>query len=204
MSKHLASPLVLFAFLRGRLMKKLGLYTLAILLGAASAMPQAARAETLIGTTSSSTGLDGLVVDGTTYDVAFIGGIGTSYNTTYPSTPPTFLGNTSGAFDAATAIAASFNALAVSTPQTEIYYVPATTVTSNFTTGTEVEFISTWITQSAGSFDNQTNVTNFNFAVFTAASAVPEPSTWAMMILGFCGLGFMAYRHHSKPALMAA
>jgi hypothetical protein len=25
-------------------------------------------------------------------------------------------------------------------------------------------------------------------------SAVPEPSTWAMMILGFAGLGFMAYR----------
>jgi hypothetical protein len=27
-----------------------------------------------------------------------------------------------------------------------------------------------------------------------SVSAVPEPSTWAMMILGFCGLGFMAYR----------
>jgi PEP-CTERM motif len=25
-------------------------------------------------------------------------------------------------------------------------------------------------------------------------SAVPEPSTWAMMILGFLGVGFMAYR----------
>jgi hypothetical protein len=25
-------------------------------------------------------------------------------------------------------------------------------------------------------------------------TAVPEPSTWAMIILGFCGLGFMAYR----------
>ena len=25
-------------------------------------------------------------------------------------------------------------------------------------------------------------------------SAVPEPSTWAMMILGFFGVGFMAYR----------
>jgi PEP-CTERM motif len=24
--------------------------------------------------------------------------------------------------------------------------------------------------------------------------AVPEPSTWAMMVLGLCGLGFMAYR----------
>jgi PEP-CTERM motif len=23
---------------------------------------------------------------------------------------------------------------------------------------------------------------------------VPEPSTWTMMVLGFCGLGFMAYR----------
>jgi hypothetical protein len=28
----------------------------------------------------------------------------------------------------------------------------------------------------------------------TIAAAVPEPSTWVMMILGFCGLGFMAYR----------
>ena len=34
--------------------------------------------------------------------------------------------------------------------------------------------------------------------------AVPEPSTWAMMILGFSGLGFMAYRRKSKPALMVA
>jgi hypothetical protein len=34
--------------------------------------------------------------------------------------------------------------------------------------------------------------------------AVPEPSTWAMMLLGFAGIGFMAYRRKSKPALMAA
>jgi hypothetical protein len=37
-----------------------------------------------------------------------------------------------------------------------------------------------------------------------AVSGVPEPSTWAMMILGFAGIGFMAYRRKSKPALMAA
>jgi hypothetical protein len=36
------------------------------------------------------------------------------------------------------------------------------------------------------------------------ASAVPEPSTWAMMILGFAGLGLMAYRRKSKPALLVA
>jgi CHRD domain/PEP-CTERM motif len=34
-------------------------------------------------------------------------------------------------------------------------------------------------------------------------AAVPEPSTWAMMLLGFAGVGFMAYRRKSKPALMA-
>jgi hypothetical protein len=38
----------------------------------------------------------------------------------------------------------------------------------------------------------------------TAVASVPEPSTWAMMILGFAGVGFMAYRRKSKPALMAA
>ena len=34
-------------------------------------------------------------------------------------------------------------------------------------------------------------------------SSVPEPSTWAMMILGFAGIAFMAYRRKSTPALMA-
>ena len=36
----------------------------------------------------------------------------------------------------------------------------------------------------------------------TTTSAVPETSTWAMMILGFAGVGFMAYRRKSKPAMM--
>jgi len=43
---------------------------------------------------------------------------------------------------------------------------------------------------------------DFGPGVFTAA--VPEPSTWAMMLLGFGGIGFVAYRRKSKPALMAA
>ena len=44
-------------------------------------------------------------------------------------------------------------------------------------------------------------------AVGTAvvAAAVPEPSTWAMMILGFAGVGFMAYRRkHNGPAFRLA
>ncbi|MBR0836369.1 PEPxxWA-CTERM sorting domain-containing protein [Bradyrhizobium manausense] len=34
--------------------------------------------------------------------------------------------------------------------------------------------------------------------------AVPEPSTWAMMILGFAGIGLMTYRRKSNAASIAA
>jgi hypothetical protein len=37
-------------------------------------------------------------------------------------------------------------------------------------------------------------------------AGVPEPSTWAMMILGFTGIGFTGYRRSRKstPAFTAA
>jgi hypothetical protein len=51
-----------------------------------------------------------------------------------------------------------------------------------------------------------TNFTNefFYSTPQSQVSPVPEPSTWAMMILGFAGVGFMAYRRKTKPSLMAA
>lgn len=38
---------------------------------------------------------------------------------------------------------------------------------------------------------------------YSAISAVPEPSTWAMMLLGFWGLGFLNYRtkRYTAPAV---
>jgi PEP-CTERM motif len=51
------------------------------------------------------------------------------------------------------------------------------------------------------------NDPNFAFtATWTGTvAAVPEPSTWAMMILGFCGVGFLAYRRKQNgPALRIA
>ena len=45
-------------------------------------------------------------------------------------------------------------------------------------------------------------VDNFTLAQ-GLTSAVPEPSTWAMMILGFAGVGFMTYRRRKTAALAA-
>ena len=36
------------------------------------------------------------------------------------------------------------------------------------------------------------------------APAVPEPSTWAMMILGFAGVSFLAYRRRKRSGLLPA
>jgi hypothetical protein len=33
-----------------------------------------------------------------------------------------------------------------------------------------------------------------DISISNSVSAVPEPSTWAMMIVGFLGVGFLAYR----------
>jgi PEP-CTERM motif len=38
----------------------------------------------------------------------------------------------------------------------------------------------------------------------TFTTGVPEPSSWAMMLLGFAGIGLMAHRRNSKPKLSAA
>ncbi|MEH2530069.1 hypothetical protein V1277_003556 [Bradyrhizobium sp. AZCC 1588] len=47
-------------------------------------------------------------------------------------------------------------------------------------------------------------VDNISGTADVLTAAVPEPSTWAMMLLGFAGVGFIAYRRKSKPASVAA
>jgi hypothetical protein len=55
-----------------------------------------------------------------------------------------------------------------------------------------------------GTCDSAETYVNTGTAGTWQVSAVPEPSTWAMLLLGFAGVGFMAYRRKSGPALMAA
>jgi hypothetical protein len=54
-----------------------------------------------------------------------------------------------------------------------------------------------------GSPDSVRNLGSFFEGSFTVAAAVPEPSTWAMMLLGFAGVGFMAYRRSRKDQGLA-
>jgi hypothetical protein len=42
-----------------------------------------------------------------------------------------------------------------------------------------------------------------NVSVEAISNGVPEPSTWAMMILGFAGIGFMAYRRRNVALRLA-
>ena len=44
----------------------------------------------------------------------------------------------------------------------------------------------------------------FNAAFSLSGSVVPEPSTWAMMLLGFAGLGFAGYRRARKAGAASA
>jgi PEP-CTERM motif len=67
--------------------------------------------------------------------------------------------------------------------------------------GTFIGFEDQGITSVEGN-TGELNYTDIQIVV-SNITAVPEPSTWAMMILGFCGLGFMAHRRKNNEHQMA-
>jgi hypothetical protein len=48
---------------------------------------------------------------------------------------------------------------------------------------------------------NSDAATPFQMLVDGTTISVPEPSTWAMVLLGFAGLGFVSYRRTQRAAL---
>jgi hypothetical protein len=57
----------------------------------------------------------------------------------------------------------------------------------------------------AGIGPNAGPLTSFLVTEAASVTAVPEPSTWAMLLLGFAGIGFMAYRRKQNgPQLRLA
>jgi hypothetical protein len=74
---------------------------------------------------------------------------------------------------------------------------PTTAVTNNFNlAGGTHSFVIDYVAANGSP-----SVFNFDADVTTS---VPEPSTWAMMILGFFGVGFIAYRRKSQATVRLA
>ena len=67
-----------------------------------------------------------------------------------------------------------------------LQWTPASSTPDNFV----------YTTSELDNFFFATSFTHFS----VTAAAIPEPSTWAMMLLGFAGLGFAGYRRARKAA----
>jgi hypothetical protein len=63
-----------------------------------------------------------------------------------------------------------------------------------------IDLSSVTVTTTSPGYTGYAALDNVNFTEFTAA--VPEPSTWAMMILGFAGVGLMTYRRRNNTAML--
>jgi hypothetical protein len=107
-------------------------------------------------------------------------------------------------------------------PGEDTFVETLTTVTAIVTDPSDPDFINVslkgTVTDSAGAFNNTpivlmftatqagTNIPSVAFSTSTTGvtPSIPEPSTWAMMALGFLGLGYTAIRRSSKGGPAAA
>jgi PEP-CTERM motif len=70
----------------------------------------------------------------------------------------------------------------------------ASSLTNAYVTFTDISFDKVVLSSSQNSFEFD----NVSAPVLNRVGGVPEPSTWAMMVLGFAGVGFMAYGRKKK------
>jgi len=109
-------------------------------------------------------------------------------------------GNCSTCFTGGSAVISSINPLdnnfLLSGPENYFYIIPWPNGPSN---PIATQFYSSVLNNNYFDYYNGQFVAG-NLSV----SAVPEPTTWAMMILGFMGVGVMAYRRKSKLPLLLA
>jgi hypothetical protein len=110
--------------------------------------------------------------------------------TTVPTFPGFPLGVTSGTYDQ------TFDVLS------DLTYNPSFE-SANGGTASSAAALKAGLDSGTAYFNIQTTVfPGGEIRGFLLASAVPEPSTWAMMILGFAGVGLMAYRRRNRPEML--
>jgi hypothetical protein len=68
---------------------------------------------------------------------------------------------------------------------------------------TPYSYATTSQTESDGLFSSGGDSLQLTDGEVVVTDAVPEPSTWAMMILGFAGIGFMAYRRKQNGTILS-
>jgi len=182
------------------------LTSLALAAGLAISLSTAAdAAATLVGSTTNPTGINGLVVDGTTYNVTF--------STT---TLNTFTQGTTLSTDATAALVAAVNSLNVTglggASPTQAYVLDVDNTVTFFDNAT------CFVTCNAGgwviAFGFNLTLGDFSspswgdHAFYTEAAdftpvGVPEPAIWSMLLTGFFGIGAMA-RHMRRVVSRAA
>ena len=69
----------------------------------------------------------------------------------------------------------------------------------NSPAGNELVTITGLAPFTTATFSSTNNAFEFSHSVLP----VPEPSTWAMMVLGFAGLGYAAFRRNTKGRALA-
>ena len=188
------------------------------------AAPAAAQATLQVNGSGILTGATGVSVNGTLYDVQFVEGFcSDAYSGCHQTTNLTF----QDYYSAFQAVAALMNQVFIDGPQGSFDSIP------NLTNGCSdlnqcfalvpfagsVNTVSVvfgdnsapaWATDRIDSTNlsrttfNSANEPAFVWARFTAqASPVPEPATWAMMLLGFGGIGWQMRRQRRKTGQLA-
>jgi hypothetical protein len=97
----------------------------------------------------------------------------------------------------------TLNGSSVATATTGIF---DQTFNFSITAGTGRFLGATGTFNSVGTVDarNRPSQINFNFQGLVNASAVPEPATWAMMLIGFGAVGYSMRRSRNRQSALAA
>jgi hypothetical protein len=195
-------------------LKLLGLIVCIALLGVSRA-----EAATLVGQSTDASGIDGLVVDGVSYNVSFEQ---VNYGSVPGLNPSTFYGNPSGAFDASSALISALNSFGVSVLVDirgdfvgyEALVVPIVindfglavvgAECISYSSGCVPSLSPVWFQVTTALPENGMAIfpsdQEFDFAVFSAGAATPLPAALPLFASGLDALGLFGWRRRTKVA----